>query len=198
MASAPSRRGTPVRQSADLLAQLSRGHAACASLADQRNSLPSFHMRCRMPASLRATATVAFLAPIRLASRVPQALSADHFATRWRMIPPASGCVHELWSSAFPVQVSPAACLQGADRVESCRGFVPPTRAPRRREHSDQKATACSAVYGARRSAACTGNAEGPELWALPHFPCCCFGVMRRPGRERAGAGSRRDRTWIA
>ena len=52
---------------------LSCGHAAFASWADQRNSLPFFHMRCKMPASLRATATVAFLAPIRLASRVPQA-----------------------------------------------------------------------------------------------------------------------------
>ena len=39
---------------------------------------------------LRATATVAFLVPIRLARRVPQAFSTDQRETRWRMIPAAS------------------------------------------------------------------------------------------------------------
>jgi hypothetical protein len=39
-------------------------------------------MRCRMTASLRATATVAFRSPVRLASLIPQAFSADHFGTR--------------------------------------------------------------------------------------------------------------------
>ena len=57
-------------------------HAACPSLADQRKSLPSHSILCRMLASLRATATVAFLVPIRLTSRVPQAFRADHFTTR--------------------------------------------------------------------------------------------------------------------
>ena len=39
-----------------------------------------------MTASLRATATVAFLPPIFLTSRVPQALSADHRETRFKTI----------------------------------------------------------------------------------------------------------------
>ena len=43
-----------------------------ASLVDQRNSVPSRHIRWRMMASLRATATVAFLWPIFRASRSPQ------------------------------------------------------------------------------------------------------------------------------
>jgi hypothetical protein len=47
-------------------------------------------MRCRMTASLRATATVAFLVPARLASRVPQAFNVDHLETRLRMTPAAS------------------------------------------------------------------------------------------------------------
>jgi hypothetical protein len=50
---------------------------AAASLFDQRNSVPSRHMRWRMTASLRATATVAFLWPIFRASRVPHAFSVD-------------------------------------------------------------------------------------------------------------------------
>ena len=45
-------------------------------------------MRCRMTASLRATATLALRRLLRLAIRIPQDLSADHFAmrvssTRW-------------------------------------------------------------------------------------------------------------------
>src|SRR3954449_13318015 len=61
-----------------------------ASLVDQRNSVPSRHIRWRMTASLRATATVAFLWPIFRASRVPHALSVDQRDTRFRMIPDAS------------------------------------------------------------------------------------------------------------
>jgi hypothetical protein len=38
------------------------------------------HMRCRMTASLRTTATVALRSPLRLASLIPQAFSADHLA----------------------------------------------------------------------------------------------------------------------
>jgi hypothetical protein len=41
---------------------------AVASFADQRKSVPSTHMRCRMTASLRATATLALRMPMRLAS----------------------------------------------------------------------------------------------------------------------------------
>ena len=59
------------------------------SFVDQLNSVPSIHMRCRMTASLRATATLALLSPLRLASFAPQALTADHFGTRVRRTP---GC----------------------------------------------------------------------------------------------------------
>src|SRR5256885_3500331 len=55
---------------------------AATSFFDQLNSVRSIHMRCRMTASLRATATVAFRSPFRLASLIPQAFSADHFGTR--------------------------------------------------------------------------------------------------------------------
>src|SRR3954466_7878090 len=75
---------------ADLVASLSDAHAAETSFADQRNSLLSRSMRWRMTESLRATATVAFLVPIRRARRVPQAFSTDQRETRWRMIPAAS------------------------------------------------------------------------------------------------------------
>jgi len=52
-------------------------------------SLPSTHMRCWMPSSLRATATIAHSMPGRLATRRPQARSADHFLTRSRrLLPP--------------------------------------------------------------------------------------------------------------
>jgi hypothetical protein len=79
MASAPSRQGTPSRQSdgSRLRSALESVHA-CPSLADQRKSLPSQSMRWRIPASLRAAATVAFFVPIRLGSRVPQDFNADH------------------------------------------------------------------------------------------------------------------------
>ncbi len=48
------------------------------------------HIRCRITANLRATATVAFLPPTFLASRVPQAFSADQRETRFSRIPAAS------------------------------------------------------------------------------------------------------------
>src|SRR6185295_16926465 len=50
-------------------------HQAATSLLlfDQLNSVPSTHMRCRMTASLRATATLALRSPLRLVSLVPQA-----------------------------------------------------------------------------------------------------------------------------
>ena len=66
----------------DLVISLPGAHAACASLADQQNSLPSRSMRCRMTESFRATATVAFLVPILRARRVPQAFSVDQRAAR--------------------------------------------------------------------------------------------------------------------
>ena len=44
----------------------------------KRNSVPSLHMRCRMTASLRATATRARAMPRRLAIFMPQARRLDH------------------------------------------------------------------------------------------------------------------------
>ncbi len=75
---------------ADFVPLLCVAQAIRASLADQRNSLPSRSILWRITESFRATATVAFLVPVRLASRVPQAFSADQRETRWRMIPAAS------------------------------------------------------------------------------------------------------------
>src|SRR4026208_249372 len=55
---------------------------SAASFDDHLKTVPSTHIRCRMTASFRATATLALRSPLRFASRMPQALSADHFATR--------------------------------------------------------------------------------------------------------------------
>src|SRR4029078_9246053 len=63
---------------------------AAISFFDQLNSGPSIHMRCRMTASLRATATLALRSPLRLASLTPQAFTADHFGTRVSRTPAAS------------------------------------------------------------------------------------------------------------
>src|SRR6201987_4365869 len=59
-------------------------YAVCMAVSfdDHLKAVPSIHIRCRMTASFRATATLALRTPVRLASRMPQALSADHFATR--------------------------------------------------------------------------------------------------------------------
>ena len=56
-------------------------HAATACLP-QRNADLSTHMRCKMTASLRATATRARAMPRRFATCMPQARSEDHFALR--------------------------------------------------------------------------------------------------------------------
>ena len=54
-------------------------HAAMASLV-QRNSVPSTQMRCMITANRRASATIAFFIPRRLAICIAQALSQDHLA----------------------------------------------------------------------------------------------------------------------
>ena len=56
-------------------------HAAATSRV-QRNSVPSTHMRCMITASRRASATMAFFIPRRLAICIAQALSQDHFFER--------------------------------------------------------------------------------------------------------------------
>jgi hypothetical protein len=60
-----------IRLPADLVGLLS--HAACPSLLTHRNVLASRNIQWRITASLRATATVTFLPPIFLTSRVPWA-----------------------------------------------------------------------------------------------------------------------------
>jgi len=59
---------------------MDQDQAAAISLVHQ-NSVPSVQMQCRITAILRAIATRAFFDPMRLASRVPQALSGDQRCT---------------------------------------------------------------------------------------------------------------------
>jgi len=61
---------------------LNCSHAAAACSRAQRNSVPSTHMRCRITANRRASATMAFFIPRRLAICIAQALSHDHFFER--------------------------------------------------------------------------------------------------------------------
>jgi len=71
--------------SGETLGDLLYGYAAAGaavSLRLQRNSLPSAHMRCRITASLRATATVARRTSSSLGDSRAQAFSADHRVTR--------------------------------------------------------------------------------------------------------------------
>ena len=56
--------------------------AAVACSRVHRNLVPSTHMRCRITASRRASATIAFFIPRRLAICIAQALSHDHFFER--------------------------------------------------------------------------------------------------------------------
>ena len=51
------------------------------SCVDQRKLVPSRHRRCRMTASLRASATFALVAPLRLAKRMPHAYSTSNMYT---------------------------------------------------------------------------------------------------------------------
>src|SRR6187551_212287 len=54
--------------------------AACSRV--QRNSVPSTQMRCMITAIRRASATIAFFIPRRLAICIAQALSQDHLVER--------------------------------------------------------------------------------------------------------------------
>ena len=60
----------------------SRHAAATACSRVQRNSVPSTQMRCMITANRRASATIAFFIPRRLAICIAQALSQDHFLER--------------------------------------------------------------------------------------------------------------------
>ena len=57
-------------------------HASAASCRLQLNSVPSTQMRCMITASRRASATIAFFMPRRLATCIAQALSQDHRVER--------------------------------------------------------------------------------------------------------------------
>ena len=58
-------------------------HAAAAACSRvQQNSVPSTHIRCMITASRRASATIAFFIPRRLAICIAQALSHDYFFER--------------------------------------------------------------------------------------------------------------------
>ena len=59
---------------------------ASAGAVLQRNSAWSLHMRCRMTASLRATATRALAMPRRCATRMPHAFSVDHLTARQQRV----------------------------------------------------------------------------------------------------------------
>ena len=65
-------------------------HAAAASCRLQLNSVPSTQMRCKITASRRASATIAFFMPRRLAICIAQALSQDHRVERTSMTCAAS------------------------------------------------------------------------------------------------------------
>jgi hypothetical protein len=64
------------------LAMIGSDHAWAASVLVHRKVEPSIHMRCRITASLRATATLARFRPRRLATSSPQRLSAEKRVTR--------------------------------------------------------------------------------------------------------------------
>ena len=59
-----------------------RGRHAAAASRVQRNSVPSTQIRCMITANRRASATIAFFIPRRLAICIAQALSQDHFFER--------------------------------------------------------------------------------------------------------------------
>ena len=61
-----------------LLRWLGRSTQAVVGSLPQRKSVPSTHMRCRITARRRPTATIAFCMPRRRAMAIPQALSEDH------------------------------------------------------------------------------------------------------------------------
>ena len=66
------------------------GSQAAATSRVQRNSVPSTQMRCMITANRRASATMAFFMPRRLAIFIAQALSQDHLLVRVSMIWAAS------------------------------------------------------------------------------------------------------------
>jgi hypothetical protein len=87
-------RGTSFHRAVDLrfllLHLIWRSPHAAATSRLQRNSVPSTQMRCMITARRRASATIAFFMPRRLAICVAQALSQDHRVERTSRIWAAS------------------------------------------------------------------------------------------------------------
>src|ERR1041385_6213190 len=81
LAIATSRQGR-LFLSFDRILELGSAWLHGVAFLDQQNSVPSIHIRCKMTASLRATATRALFMLLRFEMRMPQASSADHLATR--------------------------------------------------------------------------------------------------------------------
>ena len=87
---------------------LLRRHAAAAACSRvQRNSVPSTQMRCRITASRRASATIAFFIPRRLAICIAQALSQDHLlamltvAAAGTALPTPGSNTGPMWNSSM-------------------------------------------------------------------------------------------------
>ena len=72
--------GTSFHHSVELEVFSYRVHSAAVTCSlVQQNSVPSTQMRCKITASRRARATIAFFIPRRLAICMAHALSQDHF-----------------------------------------------------------------------------------------------------------------------
>jgi len=80
----PARTASPLARSSVV-----DGQATAAPFV-HRKSVPSIQIRCRMTASLRATATLAFVAPTFFISRTPHAFSGDQRSTLVSNTPAAS------------------------------------------------------------------------------------------------------------
>ena len=87
-------RGTSCHRVVELAFSLSglmlHCYAAAAACRAHRNSVPSTQMRCMMTANRRASATIAFFRPQRLAICIAQTLSQDHRVERTSRIWAAS------------------------------------------------------------------------------------------------------------
>jgi hypothetical protein len=109
----------------------------CVTLAPKPTwkSVPLTHIRCRIPASLRATAVIAHNMLDRLAIRRPHARNADHFLTRSRRLAAAS-------HSASRTATSPCLLIRPSksmDVPDWCRLGVRPKCAPTVRDRAKRR-----------------------------------------------------------
>src|SRR3974390_744124 len=73
-------------------------HGAPASCRLQQKSVPPLQMRCMTPANARASATIAFFTPRRVAICIAQLFSQDHFVARISSIWAASSSIIRILS----------------------------------------------------------------------------------------------------